>query len=142
MLLIHSALAGAVVAVIEPWLGFVTFLSFYIFGILGNLALGLWLHLWAFVFGARGIGKTLSIVFLGSTPSYLIGWIPQIGIFRLVLLAWSFGLYYLGFRALGLAQKKAAPAIIISLALGLAILVALSYLAFSYFLPLIYSLAL
>ena len=98
--------------------------------------------MWAFIFGARGIGKTMSVVFYGSTPSYLLGWIPQIGLFRLVLIAWSFGLYWFGLKAHGLAPRKAAGAIIISLGLGFAILVGLSYLAFSYFLPLIYSLAL
>lgn len=48
----------------------------YLAVLLGIPLSGLWIHLWAFIFGAReGIDKTLKVTFYSSTPSFLVIWL-------------------------------------------------------------------
>ncbi|MCK5022990.1 MAG: YIP1 family protein [Candidatus Aenigmarchaeota archaeon] len=76
---IISALSG--VGAFEP----VVFVSTMVFGyiaiLIGSLIWGLWLHLWVYIFGAKGqIEQTIKTVFYAGTPSYLLGWLPGINI--------------------------------------------------------------
>lgn len=46
------------------------------------LLVGIWLHLWVFLFGGRGgIGQTLKTAMYSYTPFFVIVWIPVIGLF-------------------------------------------------------------
>lgn len=46
------------------------------------LVIGVWLHVWVYLFGGRrGIGQTLKAALYSYTPFYIIAWIPVIGLF-------------------------------------------------------------
>lgn len=56
--------------------GFMYMIKYYFFGIIG-LALAIsWVHLWAYVFGAKGFTNTTKAVLFGLSPFFLLGWIP------------------------------------------------------------------
>jgi hypothetical protein len=58
-----------------------SFITSYLLMFFGVAIFGAWLHLWAHVFGAqRGFEQTLKAAFYGSTPAYLFGWMPIIGV--------------------------------------------------------------
>jgi hypothetical protein len=49
----------------------------FIYGTFGALMVGIWLHFWSFLLGARrGIGETIRAAFYAFTPVGLFGWIP------------------------------------------------------------------
>ena len=57
-------------------------LALYLLGFLACVLNGFWLHLWIFLFGGRsGLRETFRLVFYGSTPALLLGWIPMVGSF-------------------------------------------------------------
>jgi len=50
-------------------------------GIIAVFIMGLWLHIWVYIVGGRkGVTQTIKALMYGATPSYLLGWIPFIGI--------------------------------------------------------------
>lgn len=99
----------------------------YVGAIIASFIWGLWLHLWAYVLGAKnGLAQTMKSVFYGGTPNYLLGWIPFINFIAAI---WSFVLTGMGLmRFHGITGGKAALSIIIALVIplviGFAILVA------------------
>ncbi|MDD1718322.1 MAG: YIP1 family protein [Methanoregulaceae archaeon] len=104
------------------------FVGTLIGGIIGVFIGGAWLHLWVYIFGGRkGIMQTIKTVMYGSTPTFVIGWIPIISIIGAI---WSFILVILGIRELheistGAAVLAVAVAIIIIPAAILLLLLAL-----------------
>ncbi len=111
-----------------------TFITIYIFGIVGAVIAGLWLHLWAYVFGAKkGLHQTLKTVFYGGTPSYLLGWIPYIGI---LFWLWSLYLDWTGLQKLhGMPGDRAALSILIAFIVPMIILAVLALMALSFLVP-------
>ncbi len=104
----------------------------YLMGIIGAVIMGLWLHLWAYVFGAKGgLHETLKAAFYGGTPVYLLGWIPFIGfLFSL----WSVYLQWLGLKGLqGMKGDKAAIAVIVAFVIPMAIAGLIALFALSMF---------
>ncbi len=87
------------------------------------LIFGLWLHLFAYITGARkGIVQTEKAVIFGSTPLLLLGWIPVIG--TIIGGIWSIILTIIGLRELhGIKTGKAILAFVLSLAIIMIILV-------------------
>jgi hypothetical protein len=85
----------------------------YIGGVVFSVIGGLWLHLWAYIFGAKkGLHQTLKTVFYAGTPNYLLGWIPFIG---MIFGLWTLYLDWIGLQRLqAMPGDKAALAIIIA----------------------------
>lgn len=130
---IVAGLMGTYTSMMLPGMGAV-FLPAVIIGgiIIGYIGVvifstiwGLWLHLWAYIFGARkGLEQTMKVVYYGNSPTYLLGWIPLISI---VFTLWSLVLEVIGLKELQEMEKiKAAIAVIIAIvipaAIGLVIL--------------------
>lgn len=95
---------------------------------------GLWLHLWVYMFGARGtLEQTLKSVFYGQTPMYLIGWIPFLNIvFGIWAMVWT----GIGIKRLHGFQKEGMIALAFTLALGIPVLL-ISVLAVTFLLSMI-----
>jgi hypothetical protein len=105
----------------SPPLIFVTILVMgYVGAVVASVIWGLWLHLWAYLMGARsGMAQTMKSVFYGGTPNYMLGWIPLINFMAAV---WSFVLTGMGLMKFhGITGSKAALAIIIALVIPLVI---------------------
>ena len=87
------------------------------------LIFGLWLHLFAYITGARkGIMQTEKAVIYGSTPLLLLGWIPVIGSF--IGGIWTIILTIIGLREMhGITTGKAVIAYVLSFAIIIIILV-------------------
>lgn len=119
-----QAMAGGVTGMLV----LTTFFSAWIFGIIGMIIAGLWLHLWAYLVGARNkVENTLKTVFYGSTPRYVLGWIPFIGVIGYF---WSLGLYALGLTRLqNLSTGKSILAIIIAVIIPALVITALVFTA-------------
>jgi hypothetical protein len=83
----------------------------------------LWQHLWAYIFGAKGgIEQTMKSVFYGTSPFFLLGWIPLVSILSMI---WSLVLHGIGIKRLhGIETGKAALAIIIAVLIPLIIVTA------------------
>lgn len=92
----------------------------YVGAIITSVIWSLWLHLWAYVLGAKnGLAQTMKSVFYGGTPNYLLGWIPFINFIAAI---WSFVLAGMGLmRFHGITGGKAALSIIIALVIPLVI---------------------
>jgi hypothetical protein len=99
-------------------------IGMYLLTIIGFVIWGLWLHLWAYIVGARkGLVQTMKSVFYGGTPNYLLGWIPLISFIAII---WSFVLTGMGIvRYQEMTGGKAALAIIIAILIPILIGVAL-----------------
>jgi hypothetical protein len=97
-------------AIVGGYIGVIIFLTIW----------GLWLHLWAYIFGARkGLEQTMKAVYYGNSPAYLLGWIPLISI---VFTLWSLVLEVIGLKRLqGMETGKAALAMIIAIVIPAAI---------------------
>ncbi|MBI4095322.1 MAG: YIP1 family protein [DPANN group archaeon] len=114
-------------------------LMVWIFGFIGTIISSLWIHLWAYLFGARGIDKTIAIQFYANTPTYLLGWIPLIGFFTSI---WSIILLGVGLmkvhklttgQAIGtILIAIIIPVIIIMLIVGLAFVAYMSTMGSGY----------
>jgi hypothetical protein len=97
-----------------------------------------WLHIFVYILGGRkGYIETLKTIGYGSTPFWLIGWIPIIG--WIIGLIWSFILAILGVRELHeMSTGRAAGAVILALVVILIIIglvLSLFMIAFSEVVP-------
>lgn len=116
----------------------------YFLDLVGTLAMGVWLHAWSYLLGARGAEKTLKVVIYGSTPSLAFGWlrgIPEWGIFlRFAFIIWGLVLYGIGLKKVHrLSSARSASAVIIASVIGIMIIVGIALFTFTRFLPLLYS---
>ncbi len=95
----------------------------YVGAIIISVIWGLWLHLWAYVLGAKnGLVQTMKSVFYGGTPNYLLGWIPLVNIITMI---WSWVLTGMGMvRFHGITGGRAALAIIIAIIIPVVIIAA------------------
>jgi hypothetical protein len=95
----------------------------YILIVISLTIWSLWQHLWAYVFGAKkGIEQTMKSVFYGTSPFFLLGWIPLVSIVSVI---WSLVLHGIGIKRLhGIETGKAALAIIIAVLIPLIIVAA------------------
>jgi len=86
----------------------------YIFIVIFLTIWSLWQHLWAYVLGAKkGIEQTMKSVFYGTSPLFLLGWIPLVSIVSVI---WSLVLHGIGIKRLhGIKTGKAALAIVIAI---------------------------
>ncbi len=112
-----------------PVLGILIFLIFIV-GVIGLFIGGLWIHLWAYIFGARnGWRQTLNAYFYSCTPSYLLGWIP---IINFIAAIWGIILSIFGISELQeIPRKKAAFAIICAIFLPAAGILAVVVIMFA-----------
>jgi hypothetical protein len=112
------------------------FVGIYVFGIFGSVIVGLWLHLWAYIFGAKkGLNQTLKTVFYGGTPNYLLGWIPIINILASL---YAIYLYWVGLKGLQVMPgDKALFAILIAIIIPMIILVVMGLLLLAALAPIL-----
>ena len=112
---LFSALPGVVITLI---------VVSYITGIVASVIMGLWLHLWSYIFGAKkGLNQTLKTVFYSGTPNYLLGWIPVINI---LFLLWTLYLNWVGLQRLqGMPGNRAAMTIVIAFVIPMIVVAAL-----------------
>ena len=133
LLSIITAVLSGIVSLFNPLGGAfiaIVIVGGYVAGIIGSVIAGLWLHLWAYIFGAKkGLAQTLKTVFYGGTPNYLLGWIPFLNI---LFSLWSIYLYWIGLQRLhSLPGNKSGFAILIAfiipiIVLGLMVLIGLA----------------
>jgi hypothetical protein len=102
-------------------------IGFFIVALVGGIIIaiidGIWLHIWAYLFGGRnGVGQTIKAVMYGLTPFFLLGWLSFIeaygigAIIAAILWIWAFILVIIGIRQLQeLSTAKAVLAAIIAL---------------------------
>jgi hypothetical protein len=102
-------------------------------GVVGTLLVSLWLHLWAYVFGARnGLDKTIKLTFYSNTPRFVLGWIPLVS---LITIFWTPILYGMGLKQLQkMSTGRAAATVIVAIVIP-AILLVLAVLALIATLP-------
>ena len=86
----------------------------FISGIIAVFIMGLWMHIWVYVVGGRkGVTQTIKALMYGATPSYLLGWIPFIGIIAGI---WALIVEIIGIRQLHeLSTGKAVLAFILAI---------------------------
>lgn len=113
-------------AIVGGYIGLIIFLTVW----------GLWLHLWAYIFGARkGLEQTMKSVYYGYSPSYLLGWIPIVSI---IIAIWSLVLQGMGIKNLhGITGGKAALSLIIAIVIPLVIAIVLFVTFIATLLPMI-----
>jgi hypothetical protein len=102
--------------VADPVIVFITVLfSVIIAWLFLVLVWGLWLHLFAYIVGARkGIMETEKAVIYGATPFLLLGWIPVIGM--IIGGIWAIILTIIGLRELHqVSTGKAVLAYVLAL---------------------------
>ena len=111
-------------AAMGPLLAVGFFILVLVGGIIGVFIDGLWLHIWVYLVGGRnGVGQTIKALMYGATPSYLLGWIPIVGIIGVI---WALIVGTIGVRQLHeLSTGKAVLAVIIAIAIPLIIYVAI-----------------
>ena len=126
--LVYMALPMAAMPFVGPALFVVMLVMVVIFGFIGILIGGAWLHLWAYLFGARkGFTQTLKTVIYARTPTYYLGWIP---FFSIIAGVWEIILSVIGLKQLqNLSTGKAIGAVLISVIIPL-IIVGLIFLKF------------
>lgn len=114
-------LSGILGFVAGPFLGAAMFISMLIVGVIGVFIVGLWLHIWVYLFGGReGVEQTIKALMYGVTPAYLFGWIPFIGIIASI---WAIVVGIIGIRQLHrLSTGRAALAVIIAIVVPLIII--------------------
>jgi hypothetical protein len=97
------------------------FFGVLIGGFILTLIFAAWLHLWAYILGARqGIMQTVRVVLYGSTPWLLFGWIPFIGF---IFMLWSLVLGVIGIGELQeLSSGKVVLAFVIAVLIPLIII--------------------
>nr|QNO54564.1 hypothetical protein KENJCFKB_00024 [Methanosarcinales archaeon ANME-1 ERB7] len=126
---------SAVLSGITGWLVFqhgvamiVMIVLVFVLGILGVFIVGLWIHIWVYLFGGRkGVTQTLKALMYGATPNCLLGWIPIAGIFTVL---WTLILQIVGIRQLHeLSTKRAVLAVILAMVLAVSIPMSVSYAA-------------
>ncbi len=110
---------------VSPGIGALLSFCIIVFaGFIGMIFQGLWLHLWAYVFGARqGWRQTIKLVFYSETPSFYLGWIPLLNI---VAGFWTWILGGVGLMQLQkLSLGKAVGTIIVAVVIPSIIILAL-----------------
>ena len=114
-----------------------TFIVIYLSSVVSSTIVALWLHLWAFIFGARkGLGETIKTVFYGQSPLYLMGWIPLL---NFVAMIWSFILMGTGLTRLqSMDAGKAAAAMLLAVIIPLIIVGILAFTLYNIFGPSIF----
>lgn len=122
-LVVMGLLSGLIAAFTGGAIAFVSVLFMAIIG--GTVAIligGLWLHLWAYLFGAKkGVAQTIKIVAYANTPGYYLGWIPLINI---VAGIWTIVLEVIGLTKLQkLSTGRAVGAVLIAIIIPLVIIV-------------------
>lgn len=101
----------------------ISFFATLFFGFIGIIIMGLWLHLWVYIFGGRGIGNTLKTVFYAYSPVYVLGWIPIINFLANI---WYLVLAIIGLTKLqGLSTPRAIGAVVIAIIIPVIIIIAL-----------------
>jgi len=68
-------------AAIGPLIGLLFFVLFFVSILVGGVIAafigGLWTHIWVYLVGGRrGVAQTIKAVMYGSTPSFLLGFLP------------------------------------------------------------------
>jgi hypothetical protein len=124
ILTVVVAVLSAIVAGVTTGSGIIigiTMVTVYVGSLIFNVIAGLWLHLWAYIFGAKkGLNQTLKTVFYAGTPTYLLGWIPLINILAAL---WGLYLDWMGLQRLhGMEGGRAAAAIVIAFIIPMIIL--------------------
>lgn len=126
---------SAVLSGITGWLVFqhgvaliVMIVLVFVLGILGVFIVGLWIHIWVYLFGGRkGVTQTLKALMYGATPNCLLGWIPIAGIFTVL---WTLILQIVGIRQLHeLSTRRAVLAVIFGMLLAISIPLTVPYAA-------------
>ncbi|MBU0530864.1 MAG: YIP1 family protein, partial [Nanoarchaeota archaeon] len=109
----------------------IIFVTTYITLIIFQIIWSVWLHVWTYVFGGRkGIVQTFKSVFYGTTPTYVLGWIPIINV---IMMIWSVVLTGIGLTRLhGMTGGRAAGAIIVAIIIPVIIIGAIVGMAFLY----------
>ena len=99
--------------IVVSYIGIIIFLTIW----------GLWLHLWAYIFGARrGLEQTIKAVYYGNSPVYLLGWLVWIPVILIIPSIWSLVLQGIGLKKLqGMNTGKAASAMVIAIIIPLVI---------------------
>jgi len=97
-----------------PILAVAMFVLTFISGIIAVFIMGLWMHIWVYIVGGRkGVKQTIKALMYGATPSYLLGWIPFIG---LIAGIWALIVEIIGIRQLHeLSTGKAVLAFILAI---------------------------
>ncbi|MCK4475244.1 MAG: YIP1 family protein [Methanophagales archaeon] len=97
-----------------PLLAVAMFVLSLISGIIAVFIMGLWMHIWVYIVGGRkGVKQTIKALMYGATPSYLLGWIPFIGIIAGI---WALIVEIIGIRQLHeLSTGKAVLAFILAI---------------------------
>ncbi len=90
--------------------------------IVGPFIGGAWLHIFVWLLGGRkGYVQTVKAAMYGATPSFLLSWIPLIGIIGAL---WTIALEILGLRELHeISTGRAIAAVIISVLIILVIVI-------------------
>jgi len=127
--LIYMAIPSAAMPFVGPILIVAMLAMIVIFGFIGILLGGLWLHLWAYIFGARkGLTQTLKIVIYARTPTYYLGWIP---FFSIIAGIWEIVLSVIGLQQLQkLSTGRAIGAVLIAIIIPL---VVIGFIALAFF---------
>lgn len=122
-------------AFVGPLAFIIMLMAVIIGGFIGLLIGGLWLHLWAYLLGARkGLKQTMKVVIFAKTPEYYLGWIP--------ILNWVVGIWALVLEVIGLKQLqnlstgRAVIAVLIATIIPLVIVIGMMLLMFSSLSPL------
>lgn len=99
-------------SVILVYVSYAVFIYFVI--LISSLLSGVWLHLWAIIFGAKkGVDQTIKTVIYASTPSLLLGWLPFIGV---IFSVWTMILEIIGLKELHkIKTSRALAAVILSI---------------------------
>ena len=97
-----------------PLLAVAMFVLSLISGIIAVFIMGLWMHIWVYATGGRkGVTQTIKALMYGATPSYLLGWIPIVGIIAGI---WALIVEIIGIRQLQeLSTGKAILAFILAI---------------------------
>ncbi|MBD3263188.1 hypothetical protein GF374_02305 [Candidatus Woesearchaeota archaeon] len=97
-----------------------------IFGFIIFVIGGLWLHLWAYIFGARkGPEQTMKAYFYAKTPTFFLGWLPLISFIGAI---WSVILEVIGLKQLqNMSTGRAAGAVIIAIIIPMIIFIILIF---------------
>ncbi len=139
---ILTAIITAIFGAIDVWsitqpiggaAGTTTLAAFFgviVFGFIGLMLVGLWLHLWVFIFGGKqGIANTLKTVFYAYSPVYVLGWIPIVSFFANI---WHLVLTVIGLTKLQkLSTGRAVGAVIVAIVIPLIIIAMLAAWAIS-----------
>ena len=125
-LLVSLGLSAGSLAVLGTGAVIVVFFFALIGGFISLLVNGLWLHLWAYILGARqGLMQTMKTVFYAHTPDYYLGWIPFVGFLTAI---WTLGLEVFGLKELQKMNTRAAVmAVVLSVVILIIIVVAIIF---------------